>query len=293
LTPIADMIEQMLSDNATMTEIMVAVRAMERVTLRNVTALENNVTHNVTQNRLRQQQWRNRKKEQELAKEAQANDGADNNALRNVTDPNPHCDLTSLLTSSIGEPLKKDKKESKKEVVARARGTRLAAGAILTEPFRQAAIELGALADEIPNAWAEFIDYWIGVPGSRGTKLDWLATWRNRVRDTLKRGNRNGNRSGNTRTSGPDAILAAATRAARKLAGDGPMAGGAGETEFPGWDGAEPSSAQGNRGSNCESGATHDRRPSGANGVLEGEIISPDKAPDGVSFGRKSVGQGH
>jgi len=28
----------------------------------------------------------------------------------------------------------------------------------------------------------EFIDYWKGVPGSKGVKLDWVATWRNGMR---------------------------------------------------------------------------------------------------------------
>ena len=27
---------------------------------------------------------------------------------------------------------------------------------------------------------AEFLDYWCAVPGARGLKLDWAATWRNR-----------------------------------------------------------------------------------------------------------------
>jgi hypothetical protein len=31
--------------------------------------------------------------------------------------------------------------------------------------------------------FAEFKDFWAGVPGQRGCKLDWFATWRNRVRD--------------------------------------------------------------------------------------------------------------
>lgn len=30
----------------------------------------------------------------------------------------------------------------------------------------------------------EFVDFWIAVPGQRGTKLDWSATYRNRVRAT-------------------------------------------------------------------------------------------------------------
>lgn len=32
---------------------------------------------------------------------------------------------------------------------------------------------------------AEFVDYWRGVPGAKGTKLDWEATWRNRMRAKL------------------------------------------------------------------------------------------------------------
>jgi hypothetical protein len=27
-----------------------------------------------------------------------------------------------------------------------------------------------------------FVDYWRGIPGAKGLKLDWLATWRNWMR---------------------------------------------------------------------------------------------------------------
>lgn len=55
----------------------------------------------------------------------------------------------------------------------------------------------------LPKAWGEwavaeglseidarresdrFRDYWIGIPGSRGVKADWLATWRNWVRKVI------------------------------------------------------------------------------------------------------------
>ena len=33
----------------------------------------------------------------------------------------------------------------------------------------------------------EFRDYWVAVPGAKGRKSDWLATWRNRFRDRLPR----------------------------------------------------------------------------------------------------------
>lgn len=34
---------------------------------------------------------------------------------------------------------------------------------------------------------AEFVDYWRSIPGARGTRLDWVATWRNRVRQVAER----------------------------------------------------------------------------------------------------------
>lgn len=37
---------------------------------------------------------------------------------------------------------------------------------------------------------AEFADYWRSVPGQRGTKLDWDATFRNRVREVSERQSR-------------------------------------------------------------------------------------------------------
>src|SRR5579859_653629 len=203
------MIEQMLIENAPAAAIVAAVRAIERVT--DVTrdkALQSRVTKR-DGDRKRQAARRKRLKELKLTSEAQANDGATESVTVTRDCVTPPCDL-SFLPSSIGEPLKESKREG-----LRARGTRIQSGALLTEPYRQAAIELGALAEEIPGAWAEFVDYWIGVPGSRGTKLDWLATWRNRVRDVLKRGNRNGKPK--------SAIIQAADDLRRKIASfDGP-----------------------------------------------------------------------
>lgn len=36
------------------------------------------------------------------------------------------------------------------------------------------------------EVWNQFKDYWAGVAGSKGTKLDWFATWRNWVRNQKK-----------------------------------------------------------------------------------------------------------
>ena len=54
---------------------------------------------------------------------------------------------------------------------------------------RQFAAKLGLDPERI---LAEFRDYWAGVPGRQGTKLDWPATWRNRCRDIAKKAPRNG-----------------------------------------------------------------------------------------------------
>lgn len=37
------------------------------------------------------------------------------------------------------------------------------------------------------RATAEFVDYWSGVPGQKGLKLDWNATWRNSMRRAQER----------------------------------------------------------------------------------------------------------
>ena len=68
-------------------------------------------------------------------------------------------------------------------MVDKQRGTRLSTGAKLSTGGRAFAAQHGIEADEV---WAEFVDYWVAVPGQRGIKLDWEATWRNRVRAQAK-----------------------------------------------------------------------------------------------------------
>lgn len=68
------------------------------------------------------------------------------------------------------------------------RGTRFSPDAVLTDEWRDAAIKLGYPAEHVEWLFDEFKDYWCAVPGQKGTKLDWLMTWRNRVRDTVASG---------------------------------------------------------------------------------------------------------
>ena len=42
----------------------------------------------------------------------------------------------------------------------------------------------------------KFMDYWLGVPGSKGRKLDWPRTWRNWMREAADRAARHGYRPG-------------------------------------------------------------------------------------------------
>lgn len=85
------------------------------------------------------------------------------------------------------EPLTINPDESKP--TASSRGTRLANDWTLPRIWGEWAVkertdltrkDILALADE-------FKDYWIGVPGARGLKRDWFATWRNKIRNAQKR----------------------------------------------------------------------------------------------------------
>lgn len=56
----------------------------------------------------------------------------------------------------------------------------------ITAEMRAWAAEKASGVD-LDAATEEFVDYWVGVGGQRGTKLDWVATWRNRMRDKQDR----------------------------------------------------------------------------------------------------------
>ena len=102
----------------------------------------------------------------------------------------------NLLTSFL--PIKEGIREVKKEPKSRndalaKRGTRLSSAATLSNEDREFAFELGFDNPQIEKMWAEFVDYWSALPGQRGLKLSWTATWRNRVRQVTDRKPRGGN----------------------------------------------------------------------------------------------------
>lgn len=64
---------------------------------------------------------------------------------------------------------------------ATKRGTRIDPDFIPSEKARATIIAEHPSLD-IRREHSRFIDYWLGQPGQRGTKLDWDATWRNWMR---------------------------------------------------------------------------------------------------------------
>jgi hypothetical protein len=78
-----------------------------------------------------------------------------------------------------------EQKQIKTKSKDMARGSRLPADWTLPKEWGEWALsERPELNREAIRKIADqFRDYWISVPGQRGVKLDWLATWRNRVRD--------------------------------------------------------------------------------------------------------------
>lgn len=65
-------------------------------------------------------------------------------------------------------------------------------GSRLPEDWRPSEATIAAMRDQFPHLdlkaiHTEFCDYWRAVPGAKGRKLDWDATWRNRVREIASR----------------------------------------------------------------------------------------------------------
>jgi hypothetical protein len=75
-----------------------------------------------------------------------------------------------------------DEKDKQDDAEKNKRGTRFSPDATLTQEFIDVGTALNFPEDRIAWEFDEFKDYWIGVPGSKGVKLDWVATFRNHLR---------------------------------------------------------------------------------------------------------------
>jgi len=118
--------------------------------------------------------------------------------------PSPWCETQTESTNSSEKrqqiaatrrksPPEVEEKRSRREEIRttarqRLRGCRLTNEWVPPEDWVQWACELtGWERSRAYRAAIEFRDYWVAVPGQRGVKLDWEATWRNRVRALAER----------------------------------------------------------------------------------------------------------
>jgi hypothetical protein len=117
-------------------------------------------------------------------------------------------DGDSILTSlSISPKEVKEKKESKKV----ARGTRIPPDFSIDDEDRKFAASIGLPPDTVEAETPQFIDYWSSVSGRHGVKINWKATWRNRMRDLVKYRGR-GNFNGTSQAKSGSSLIAALDR---------------------------------------------------------------------------------
>jgi hypothetical protein len=225
-TPIADMVERMLGSSTPAEIIVLAVRTIE-LSARDASCDARDAKALAA---ARSRRYRARK-----SGLTEANDAV--SVTPNVTltsrDASPnHCELkgTSDSQSGIQEVRKKNTASVNGRAERVSPGTRLEPNTQPSEQNLLDARKLGLTDDQIKSAWAEFVDYWTGIPGHRGRKLNWAGTWRNRVRQLVERGGPHGQRTANSnrKSGGADFFTGLAT-VAENIAGHGPVAGPAAE----------------------------------------------------------------
>lgn len=140
--------------------------------------------------------WHNKRADEEIAKavgkgmKAKVSAGKrwhpekDANAMRTHSEGNAKAMLEQdakamLPITNSQEPIAKNQERAERQ--QRSQGSRLPPGWFPSESLKAwAEKERNDL--EVNSVIASFRDYWIAVPGSKGLKLDWDATFRNWVR---------------------------------------------------------------------------------------------------------------
>ena len=163
MTLIADMVAKMIEMGCSKEVIKLAVETAEQIGLSTRIPPENRV-ENVTENRRRwDREYRRRRK--------------DSTRIPPDSTRIPP-DIKNPLLSVLEE--KEERKDKKK---TKERGTRIPPDWLPVGSDRQFAIDLGATEAEIDSEGGGFVDFWTAKPGKDGYKLDWSATWRNRMRN--------------------------------------------------------------------------------------------------------------
>lgn len=170
----------------------VAPELIGRVVAEVTTSLSGQMSGNVRTHYLEYERLRRRNQRQIGRKQTMSAESEDQKCPDICPDTvAPLLSSPSLLSSS--GVLLTAKQGSKEEVVAR-RGTRLPPNWVPSSADVDFAYSEGVLSrTELDKIAAEFRDYWLALPGQRGLKLNWPATWRNRVRQIVARSKENGN----------------------------------------------------------------------------------------------------
>jgi hypothetical protein len=120
------------------------------------------------------------RKSEELLRKSEERKRKDRERKRNSTHGSPPS--LSPIPPITTPPPSVDKAHGKK-------GTRLPEDFQPSEDdIRWAKVKYPYLTDnDLCDITEEFRDYWHGVPGQRGLKLNWSKTWKNRVREKIAR----------------------------------------------------------------------------------------------------------
>jgi hypothetical protein len=203
--------------------------------------------------------------------------GGGNPALKQGVNPQDKAQIPEARYQKPED--RKDKKDL--EGVRAKRASRLPDDWVPSEADKLFALGEGMSIEGIRLEATKFLNYWTAKGGQGATKTNWERTWQNWVLNS--NGTSNGNRTANTRPTGHDAILAVATRAARKIAGECDMAGSADEVKFPFGDVPFGDGPKGYYRTFGHVAADGDGRKPSTGAVLEGKVIALDEAAAGLS----------
>lgn len=102
---------------------------------------------------------------------------------------------TPTHTADSYSESEKTSEQPRKRSADTQRGSRIPIPFPVTEPLLEWAKSETPDVD-VTAATAEFVDYWRAVPGQKGCKIDWIATWRNRMREKQGRAKQFGKPNG-------------------------------------------------------------------------------------------------
>ena len=126
----------------------------------------------------------------------------DNARINGSKGGNPSLGKTTTKSSSVNPTSKGEVKAQKPEargqrpdkkkvtkVTTKKIGTRLSEDWFLPKEYGEWAVSQGMAREQVRFEADKFKDFWISKAGKDASKLDWLATWRNWIRNNKSNGN--------------------------------------------------------------------------------------------------------